>query len=91
MREVILGALAMGFAIAGLFFVRFWRETRERLFCYFAVAFFILSLNRVGLSFFADRDSTGDYLYWVRFIAFIVILAGIIDKNILKRKDEKIK
>lgn len=88
MREVVLGALAMGFAVAALFFLRFWRETRERLFGYFAIAFFVLAANRVGLALFADGDSRGDYLYWVRLIAFLIILFAIADKN-LERSDQR--
>lgn len=84
----MLGALAMGFAVAALFFLRFWRETRERLFGFFAIAFLLLSANRVGFALFADRDIRGDYLYWVRLIAFVIILFAIVDKN-LERSDRR--
>ena len=42
----LMGAIAMGFATAGLFFLRYWRESRDRLFAWFAVAFFVLAFNR---------------------------------------------
>lgn len=87
MRDVVLGALAMGFAVAGLFFLRFWRETHERLFGYFAIALFVLSANRVGFALFADHDRRGDYLYWIRLIAFVIILCAIVDKN-FERSDQ---
>jgi hypothetical protein len=82
MREIVIGALAMGFAVAGMFFLRFWRETRDRLFAFFALAFFVLSINRVGFAFFSDSDIRGDYLYWVRLVAFTIILLAVVDKNI---------
>jgi hypothetical protein len=35
-----MGTVAMGCAIAGLFFLRFWKETKDRLFLSFTLAFF---------------------------------------------------
>lgn len=84
MREFIIGAIAMGFVVAGIFFLRFWRQTRDRLFGLFALAFFVLSANRLGLAFAAESDDRGDYLYWVRLAAFSIILMAIIDKNIAR-------
>jgi hypothetical protein len=81
MNQILMGALAMAFAVAGLFFLRFWRDTRDRLFAYFAVAFFVLAVNRVGLAFAAQQQVAGDYLYWVRFLAFVLILVAVLDKN----------
>jgi hypothetical protein len=50
-RHVAMGALAMAFAVAGLFFLRFWRDTKDRLFAFFALAFFALAANRLGFAF----------------------------------------
>jgi hypothetical protein len=80
MRLVMMGAIAMAFALASLFFLRFWRDTRDRLFGYFALAFAILALNRVALAL-VDPGSQGDYFYWVRFTAFAILLLAIWDKN----------
>ena len=38
-NHVVSGAIMMGYLVAGLFFLRFWQETRDRLFLIFAVAF----------------------------------------------------
>lgn len=81
MSQVIIGAIAMGFGIAGLFFLRFWRETRDRLFFFFSLSFFVLAINRVWTAFISSRDAHGDYVYWVRLLAFAIILLAIIDKN----------
>lgn len=75
------GAISLGLAVAGLFFLRFWRETRDRLFAFFAVAFFLLAVNRLGLMWFTAIEERRDQLYWVRLIAFAIILAAIWDKN----------
>ncbi len=79
MELMVVGAIAAGYAVAGLFFLRFWRDTRDRLFALFALAFFTLAVNRVasGLLSPPDRDS----VYWVRFAAFAVILLAVVDKN----------
>jgi hypothetical protein len=78
MDDLATGAIAMGYAVAGLFFLRFWRKTRDRLFALFALAFVVLSLNRVADGVFPGVSGA---VYWVRFAAFALILAAIVDKN----------
>jgi hypothetical protein len=75
------GAIVLAFGVAGLFFLRFWRDTRDRLFALFALAFFVLAVNRVGIALFVQQGDRGDSLYWVRLCAFLLILAAIVDKN----------
>jgi hypothetical protein len=79
--ELLRGAIAMGLAVAGLFFLRFWKETRDRLFGLFAAAFFILALNRVLLSLLQEARETSLLPYCLRLLAFVIILAAIVDKN----------
>jgi hypothetical protein len=78
---VLSGAITMGYAVAGLFFLRFWRETRDRLFLIFGGAFWILGIQRLALVFGRDmvEDHTG--LYLIRLFAFLLILGAIVDKN----------
>jgi Family of unknown function (DUF5985) len=78
---LISGAIVMGYAVTGLFFLRFWRETRDRLFLIFAGAFWLLGLQRLALALSRDlvEDDTG--LYLVRLFAFLLILGAIVDKN----------
>jgi hypothetical protein len=81
MRLFILGAGAMACAIAGLLFLRFWRRTQDRFFLLFALAFWVLSLNRVGLALIKPVTEPHNYLYGVRLAAFVLILVAIADKN----------
>lgn len=81
MDQVMMGALAMGFAVAALFFLRFWNETRDRLFAFFSLAFLVLAINRVVLALDSWQGEQGDYVYWVRLTAFALILLAILDKN----------
>ena len=87
MDQIVTGAIAMGYAVAGLFFLRFWREARDRLFGLFALAFFVLAVNRiVGLALFGTEEGySGNHVYWIRLAAFLLILAAIIDKNLVRK------
>jgi len=81
MNQFLSGAVMMGFLVGGLFFLKFYRQTRDRLFALFALAFWILAVNRIGLAFTEDLDELRTWFYVVRLVAFLVILAAIIDKN----------
>ena len=78
-NSFVMGVIAMGCWVAGLFFLRFWRETRDRLFVIFASAFWLLGLTRLSLIFV--RGEEHHYIYWVRLAAFVLILVAIVDKN----------
>ena len=81
MTSFFWGATAMAAFTAGLFFIRFWRETRDRLFLFFAVAFWLLSLNWVILQVAEPAKETTHYVYLLRLAAFILIIVAIVDKN----------
>ena len=50
MEHFVMGAIAMASAVVALFFLRFWRETGDRLFAMFALAFLLLGITRIGLA-----------------------------------------
>ncbi len=81
MREIIWGAISMGCAAIALFFFRYWRDTRDRLFGIFAAAFLVLGVNWAGIAIADPPNETRHYFYIVRLAAFVLILFGIIDKN----------
>ena len=78
--QFMLGAIVTCCVVAALFFLRFWRRTRDRLFCMFAVAFALLAVNWVALAF-TRADEIRTALYVLRLLAFVVILVAIFDKN----------
>ena len=78
---VLSGAIIMGYWIIGLFFLQFWRESRDRLFAYFWWAFWILAVERVGVLCLGTQQETGPVVYLARVIAFSLIAYGIIQKN----------
>lgn len=81
MNQAILGAIALGFWAAGLFFLRFWSKTRDPLFVFFAAAFWMMALGRLGLALQHGAQEPHNLFYFMRFIAFVLILVGIINKN----------
>lgn len=78
---LISGVLAAGYAVAALFFLRFYRDTRDRLFLYFAVAFAMLTIQRITIPWAAQHEQGTTIFYMMRLAAFLIILAAIIDKN----------
>jgi len=81
MTQLISGALVMGYGVSALFFLRFWKGTRDRLFLVFSVAFLILALQRVALSLAARSGDAPVLFYGLRLLAFLLILWAIVDKN----------
>jgi hypothetical protein len=79
------GAIVMACATIGLLFLRFWRRTGDRLFAFFAAAFWLLGTNWLALAF-TRSDEANTSLYVVRLAAFVVILIGIADKNRGRRR-----
>jgi hypothetical protein len=80
MNQLLLGALVMASTTVGLFFLRFWRETRDRLFLMFALAFWTLAANWFGLALI-DAPESRTALYALRLVGFLLIVVAIADKN----------
>jgi len=80
--EFMSGALTLGFVVAALFFLRFWRRTRDRLFLAFAIAFALLALNQALAQWLGAADERVGYTYLLRVIGFVLILAAVVDKNV---------
>jgi hypothetical protein len=81
LSEFLSGVLVMGYFVAGLYFLRFWRDTRDRLFGIFAAAFWLLAVQRTALTMSSNPHGDQLLLYTVRLVAFVLLLAAILDKN----------
>jgi len=75
------GAITAGFLVAGFFFLRFWKRTRETLFLAFAAAFWLLGLAQALLALAAIPVEERSWLYLLRLAAFSMILISIWTKN----------
>jgi len=79
--DFLSGAITMGFLIAGLFFLRFWKRSRERLFLAFALAFWLLGLTQALLVFVDVPVEERSSLYLLRLAAFSLILVSVLAEN----------
>jgi hypothetical protein len=79
--DFLSGAVAFGFAACALFFLRFWRRTREQLFLAFAVAFLLLGAGQTILALANIGTEERGSIYLLRLIAFLLILVAIYRKN----------
>ena len=81
MNQMLMGAIAVASLLAGLFFFRFWRDSRDRFFLYFALSFWLEGLNRLALGLLMDPRETAPIVYSVRLVAYGLILLAIWQKN----------
>jgi hypothetical protein len=79
--DFLSGAVALGFFVCGLFFLRFWRRTRDQLFMAFALAFALLGLGQTILALASIPTEERGSLYLIRLAAFAVIIFAILRKN----------
>jgi hypothetical protein len=87
MQTFLLGAIAMGSAIACLLFLRFWRAGNDRLFLFFAASFGIEAINRTMYALTLSHSNEYELGYYLaRLVSFLLILAAIIDKNSARKR-----
>ncbi len=80
--QVVLNTIAATSSLfAGVLFLRIWREVGDRIFAWFAVAFWMFMINYVLLALLNTRDETRFYAYLPRLAGFVLILAAIVDRN----------
>lgn len=77
----LLGFTASASFTASLFFLRFWRDTRDALFLAFTAFFFIEAITRVVLLFFAHPGEGSPWIYAARLFGMLLIVAAIVRKN----------
>jgi hypothetical protein len=82
MQLFMLGMLSMGSAVVALLFLRFWRNSRDRLFLWFAAAFALEAGNRALFAFHGARNEDEVVYFTIRLVFFLLILFAIIDKNL---------
>lgn len=86
MNDFLWGAISVTSLAIGLRFLRFWKEAHERLFAFFALAFWLLGSQWILLEIFHPPSESRHYFYLLRLAAFLLIIAGILDKNLAKRR-----
>ena len=46
MIDFLSGAVTLAYVLAGVYFLKFWKKTHDRLFAHFAIAFWLFALNQ---------------------------------------------
>lgn len=78
MSDFLLGAITWASLSIALFFLRYWRRTRDRLFVMFSAAFWLLGMHWFLLSALPRLETQAHVL---RFLAFGLIALAVLDKN----------
>lgn len=81
MIDFLSGAVMMACAASGLFFFKSWKESHDRLFLLFALAFWVLAIERWVLVFVLPANEFRFYVYTLRLTAFVLIATAIVHKN----------
>jgi hypothetical protein len=85
MNDILTGAIAMASLVIALFFLRFWRNTSDRFFLYFALSFFIEGLHRVYSALNDNGGESSPLHYLIRLLAYGLILWAILEKNLPRK------
>ena len=80
-EDFLGGAIVMGFAIAALLFLKFWRRTREELFLAFSGSFLLLAITQALLTLGQFYTEERSWLYLLRLAAFLLILFAMWRQN----------
>ena len=77
----VSGLVTMGYLTLGLFFLKFWRRTRDAFFAMFACAFWLLAADQLASPAAATAREYG-WVSLLRLVAFVLIIIAIVRKNL---------
>ncbi len=77
----LIGVIATASFAAGLFFLRYWRDTRDSFFLLFSASFILEGCNRIVTLYLERPNEAHSAIYVVRLAAFLLILLAIARKN----------
>lgn len=80
-QQFLRGGLVMACFVAGLFFLHYYRQTRDRIFVFFVVAFWSFAAHWIGLAIANPELESRHYIFLLRLLAFVALIVGILDKN----------
>jgi hypothetical protein len=75
------GAIIMGYAVAAVFFLKFWRRTADNLFLAFAAAFLLMAATPLLTILLEVPREEQSPFYLLRLLAFLIIIVAIIGKS----------
>jgi hypothetical protein len=77
----LLGYIAAVSAVVALYFLRFWKETRDFLFMAFAIFFIVQGGTRAFALSTSSPNLALDWVNIVRLLAVLLLIAAILRKN----------
>ena len=81
MNQFLLGGIAIGSFVVGLFFLRFWRSSGDRFFLFLMLSFWIEAANRIDMALTRSWNEDSPIHYSIRLLSYGLILVAIWDKN----------
>jgi hypothetical protein len=81
MLQFLHGGLTIASIATALFLARFYQQTSDRLFALFSGSFFVLGVHWALLGLLPREGEHRPLAYVLRLIAFVLILAAVVDKN----------
>jgi hypothetical protein len=82
---LVAGAIVMGYAVAALFFLKFWRRTGDGLFLAFATAFLLMAATPLLTAVMQVPREEQSPFYLLRLAAFLILIAAIVTKSLRRR------
>lgn len=79
--DFLAGAIVAGYSVAGLFFLKFWRQTGDSLFLALAGAFWLLGLGSALSRFSGLPVEDRSHFYLIRLAAYSLILIAVWHRN----------
>lgn len=87
--DFLNGISVATFAASGVFFLKFWKASRDRFYLLFTAACWLLSFERVVLFFVHDAAASirsalteaSSWVYLFRLAAFAAILMAVVGRN----------
>ncbi len=79
--DLLRGATFICDLAIAVFFWRYWKDKGDSLFRFFACAFFLLAISALVVALLGSSGDFAPFAYGLRLIAFLSIIAGIVNKN----------
>jgi len=87
---VLSGITTATFAASGIFFLKFYKTSRDPFYLFFCLSCWLLSIERIAiLTFIGPAQTNGEsspWVYLIRLVAFSLIVIAIVNKNRTRKK-----
>ena len=81
LKQFLLGALVMSDVVLALFFLHYWKMTKDRFFLFFVWSFVLGTVSRLVLAGDFVSSESEPLVYFIRFLSYVMIVVAILDKN----------